>query len=219
MNKTRPLLLIAAGALMVHFAPLLHGETPRPKAYVEGDRLPITEVRRKELVPGDLPKRVRYKVADDALVNRLADALAEGLTRGDEGLFSTTVMVQPGAWADLKSTVDLDVKDAAFLGMIDPQLLKKSGVEGSLPGRVFRTPKAITLLAAELHKLIVADGGFSVRALRTDEMKKWWVYIAFDIEEPVFVAETKGGRYRFVIWFAKERVFLVDELNALPNPG
>jgi hypothetical protein len=48
-------------------------------------------------------------------------------------------------------------------------------------------------------------------------MQAWWTFIGFDIEEPTFVLETKGGMYRFIVDFLHGHVFLIDELNALPK--
>jgi hypothetical protein len=50
-------------------------------------------------------------------------------------------------------------------------------------------------------------------------MAKWWVFIAFDIEEPVLVIETAGGGYLFVLHFSATGLLAVDELNALPDPS
>ena len=73
------------------------------------------------------------------------------------------------------------------------------------------------LLAAEMARLLKEDGGFHVRALQTREMARWWCYIGFDIEEPVYVVETEGKHYRFIVTLVDGAVFAVDELNGLPG--
>lgn len=72
----------------------------------------------------------------------------------------------------------------------------------------------------EISQLLKDDGGFQVRSFTTAEMRKWWVYIAFNIEEPVFVVESKGHKYKFIMGFVNDSsVYVIDELNALPDPA
>lgn len=194
-------------------------EAKRSKAYVAGDSVPVMTGRRPELVPGELPPRVRYHFADDSTVNRLADRLESGLRAADASLYGDVVLVQPGAWSHLKSDIILDAKEAANLSMLDPAKGLSGGLEGGLQGRVFRSKHATALLSSEVSKRLQENGGFQIRALRMAEMAKWWIYIGFDIEEPTFVVESNGGRYRFVIAFVKEKVFSIDELNGLPGEG
>lgn len=43
-----------------------------------------------------------------------------------------------------------------------------------------------------------------------------WTFIGFDIEEPIYVVETKARGYRFVVGFLRDKVLIVDDLNGLP---
>jgi len=189
------------------------------KAYVAGEPVPIMTARLPELVPGALPPRVRYHFADDDMVNRLAERLKIGLSSADASLYGDIVMVQPGAWSRLKNTMSLDSTDASNLSMLDLKSGLNGGLAGGLQGRVFRSKHAMDLLSAEIPKRLHEDGGFQVRALRTTEMAKWWIYIALDIEEPTFVIESAGGHYRFIVALLKEKIFSIDELNGLPGEG
>ena len=216
---TLPLLLLAACASGP--APSATAPTPRSHAYVAGETPPPQTGRPAGLVPGALPRRVRYHFADDATVTRLADRLQAGLTAGDPKLFGDLVLVQPGAWSHLQAHITLSLADAASLSMMDPSQDIKAQIQGGggLQGRMFRSPHAMLRLAEEMKRLLDADGGFTVRALSTDEMAKWWIYIAFDIEEPVYVVATSSGKYRFIVTFNQDKVFSIDELNGLPGPG
>jgi len=189
------------------------------RLYTQADVFPLLPGRQPDLIPAPLPPRVRYRLADDATVNRLAARLAAGLTSADPSLYGDLVLVQPGAWSHLKSNLTLDLKDAANLTMMDPAQGVKDGLENGLPGRVFRSRHAVELLAAELSRRLREDGGFHVRALKTREMAKWWIYIGFNIEEPVYVVASEGGKYRFIVTFSRDRVFGLDELNGLPGEG
>ena len=88
-----------------------------------------------------------------------------------------------------------------------------------LGGAFVRDTAELTAVATTLRQLIQSDGGGKVRALHAAEMAKWWVFIAFDIEEPSLVLETTGGKYRFILSFTDKELFSVDELNALPDPS
>jgi hypothetical protein len=185
------------------------------KSYVIGDSFPDMNGRRPELVPQSLPKRVRYRFSEDSVVNRLADRLSAALASGDASLFGDIVMVQPGAWSVLKNRGKIGKDGMGELQMIDP---KQGLKDGGMAGKFLRTKEEASALSKAICTILAEDGGFQVRSFTTREMAKWWVYIGFDIEEPVFVVETKGGKYKFVIGFVTDdHVFIVDELNALPD--
>jgi hypothetical protein len=75
-----------------------------------------------------------------------------------------------------------------------------------------------TKSAGRIRDLLAGDGGGTVRALSSAEMDHWWTFIGFDIEEPVFAIESKGGKYVFVVAWLRNHVFCLDELKALPTP-
>jgi hypothetical protein len=191
-------------------------EPPR-KAYVAGETFPDMTTRRPELVPQALPPRVRYRFSEGAAVNRLADLLRQGLATGDAALFSNVILVHPGAWAVLKERGKIAAKDSAEMHILNPAQIAKRDLGGGLAGKVLRSKDDSATLAKELSAMLSEDGSFEVRSFTSVEMAKWWVYIGFDIEEPVFVVTSNGGRYKFVIGFGSgDQVFIVDELNSLP---
>ena len=215
------LLLAGCGTALVTSTepgPASRPAAPRPKAYTAADALPPMPNRPPELVPGAIPARVRYRVADDATVTRLAAQLQTALAAGDPAIYGDVVMVQPGAWIYLRNDLTLDTKDAATMTMVDPgQAMDQIKNGGGYSGRMLRTPHAIGLLAPEVAKLLREDGGFRVRALATAEMTKWWPYIMFDIEEPTYVVETTGGHHHFVVGMSHDKIFSLDDLDGLPN--
>lgn len=200
-------------------------QTEAPKACVAGDQFPDMTGRNPDLIPELLPIRVRYKFADNDTVNRLADRLKRDLTSGDASLFGNVILLYPGAWRVFKPRGIVGQKDAKDIRILDPARLSKAdpkqGLNGLLSnspvGRFLHSQEESALLAKELAAVLAGDGGFVVRSLTTLEMAKWWIYIPFDIEEPVYVVASKGGRYKFVVGFAKNKVIIVDELNSLPE--
>jgi len=198
--------------------PQVEAKKEVPKAYVRGEPIPDMTTRRPELVPQVLPARVRYRFSDNAVVNRLADRLGSALSKGDTSVFGNVVMVQPGAWTIVKSLGPIGKKGTGELRIIDPKQGFKNGLESGMAGKILRGSEETTRLANTITAIVAEDGGCEIRALTTDEMAKWWVYIGFDIEEPVYVVASKGRRYKFVISFVKDdKIFIVDELNALPD--
>ncbi|MBX3738262.1 MAG: hypothetical protein KF715_16325 [Candidatus Didemnitutus sp.] len=68
-----------------------------------------------------------------------------------------------------------------------------------------------------MRQIIADDGGGKIRALRADEMTRWWTFIAFDIAEPVFVLETANGRHRFILSCAHGKVALSTSSTDCPR--
>jgi hypothetical protein len=173
--------------------------------------------RPPDLRPEPLPRPVRYKFVDDGTVvdaaRKVADyLLAPALPAGR--IFGDSAMIQPGAWTRLRDA-KLVLKEAKpFHSSVR---LKRGTIV--LDGVSVSDPAELDAIVATLRQIISADGGGKVRALRSAEMAKWWVFIAFDIEEPVLVIETAGGGYLFVLHFSATGLLAVDELNALPDPS
>jgi hypothetical protein len=188
---------------------------PNPKALSATDAMPDLSGREKQLRPGPLPRRVRYQFRPDAEVTAAAEqvrvAFLDSASPDTSTLFGDTLMVQAGAWNHVSHLPVLtDVQRVNFRVELSQRI-------ADTKGGLLKQPAQSAAVLAELRALIVADSGAQLRAFRTDEMHFWWTYIGFDIEEPVFVLETNGGRHRFIVGCSKNRVTLLDELNALPK--
>jgi hypothetical protein len=119
--------------------------------------------------------------------------------------------VQPGVWTQVSHLPELQSVKA----MRSP--VELAGRIASLEFAFLNDAQQSAVVVKEVRSLIAADGGGTCRALRTGEMNQWWTYIGFDIEEPVFLIETKGGHHRFVVGCRDNEVSLVDDLNRLPT--
>jgi hypothetical protein len=166
------------------------------------------------LQPGQPPPVVRYRYAGNAVVEKAA-ALVTGHFLGPVGRgaddWASTVLVQCGAWKCVRS-------DEVF----GPNFANQSVVKVPGPGGLLEIQQAILndrrqieALDTKLRRMIAADGGGQVRALRTDEMKMWWQVIFYDILEPLYVVETANSNHRFIIGVNQDGIGMVDELNAL----
>jgi len=186
---------------------------PNPGALSASDQPPDMAARPACLRPGKLPPRVRYKFEADPVVAAAADRVTRLLLGpalvDTVSAFKSALFLQPGAWRWLKNLPAL-AESKPILSRAD---MGRKVVK--LEGRFIVKPEQFAAAIGEIRRLIAADGGGVVRALTSDEMEAWWTFIGFDIEEPVFVIETKGGKYRFIAHWSDDGLGLLDELNAL----
>ncbi len=189
---------------------------PNPGAIDMTAPVPALDGRPLELRPESLPPRVRYKFAPDPEVIAAAQILSTNLlTVAPDAMpiFSGSAIVQPGAWKALHNEGVSGFQEAKIMTALIPI----AGRQARLEGAHLQNQTDLNALEDGFRKMIQADGGGRVRALRSAEMAKWWTFIGFDIEEPALVLETTRGKYRFIFGFSKGRALLVDELNSLPE--
>jgi hypothetical protein len=188
--------------------------TPNPASTSARDKLPAMAARPEHLKPGKLSPRVRYKfVADDEVV--AAAERTEKLFLSPEppdwaAHFDSVAFLQPGA---MKHMADLPGLNGSKPMIAQVEL--RAGV-AKLEGRLLNATDQFVPVAGRIRELLATDGGGTVRALSSAEMNHWWTFIGFDIEEPVFAIESKGGKYVFIVGWLRNHVFCLDELKALP---
>ncbi len=176
--------------------------------------MPDMSGRPVELRPGKLPPQVRYRPVDDAIVVRGASLIDQLLlavpAKDPQPLLGDVVMLNPGAWKYLA--------DESALKRAKPLVASLSVGHRTvhLEGRFLQRPEEMATAVENVRKLIAADGGATIRALESKEMAQWWAFISLDIEEPVYVVETKRHSYRFIVGLLHDQLFLLDELNGLP---
>jgi hypothetical protein len=183
-----------------------------PKASVGG---PAVE-RPGELRPGAVPAKVHYQYADNATVEEAAQRLARHFLDADDAskpVWAANVVVQSGAWSLFDGDSRLGKSDAIHFTAKIPALTKAL----ELPQVLLRNSGEISELDSDLRRTVAAEGGATVRALQSDELKTWWQYIPYDITEPVFVLETRNGGHRFVVGMNLDGIAMIDELNGLPS--
>lgn len=188
---------------------------PNPAASSSADAAPAMTDRPKTLRPGALPARVRYAFAPDETVLAAAAATEALLLAPAEpdgaAYFETSVLILSGAWHHLADIAALQgTKPLISQIELGPKVV-------ALEGRMLDNAEQLAQSARRIRALLAADGGGTLRALRSAEMNRWWTFIGFDIEEPVFVVESKGGKYTFIVGWLEHHVFCFDELRALPQ--
>lgn len=188
-----------------------------PKSLTAKDEMPKMTGRPEHLRPGKLPNRVRCVFSPDSEVVAAAKK-AETLLLGEKNpdmksFFDGMIVIQPGAWSFLVHQSPLDkVKPLTHKIELGRRIVE-------LDGAILDKSEEFTVAVQALRKLIAKDGGGHIRAFTSTEMNLWWTYITFDIEEPVFVLETNGGKFRFIVGFnSKGCVNCLDELNFFTPP-
>ncbi|MBK9990634.1 MAG: hypothetical protein IPP19_07880 [Verrucomicrobia bacterium] len=195
---------------------VLVGEA-NPKSLTAKDKMPKMAGRPAQLRPGKLPSRVRCVFAPDADViaaAKKAETLFIGEPPADPNIFfASSILIQPGAWSFLSHLSPLDkIKPITHKAELGRKVVEQNGA-------LLSKPEEFAVAAQALRKVIADDGGGSIHAMSTAEMDHWWTFIGFDIEEPVFVLETHGGKYRFIVGFdSKGCVSCLDELNFFSPP-
>ncbi|MDP0499766.1 MAG: hypothetical protein Q7P63_06655 [Verrucomicrobiota bacterium JB022] len=207
-----PALLFGA-LLLAGCATTSTGGDNRP-VYTQGSALPAMEGRSPDLRPGAIPARVRYVVADDAVVNEAAQRLRSAIENRDPSVVGDIVFVNPGAWSALQDHGAEKSEGLAVMEIRDPGNPSAKGREGVL----VQGAEQAQAIAEAFFNTATAGGNFAITAFSTQQMTRWWPYTSFDIEEPTFVVTTEDGRYELVVGFSsKGQIVVLDELNALPK--
>ncbi len=178
------------------------------------DALPPQEGRPDNLKVHVLPTGIRIRMADDVVACEYAGKLDTLLRTGPMGGESDSLLVHTG-FASLSRKVVCNSKAMRIVGMIPLSGESQPYPTHSLYIGDQNDARAYVRFFVDTVR---ANGPWTIRSLTTEEMDKWWCYIAFDIEEPVYLVETDGGNYKFVVTYGKDGLlFSIDELNSLPD--
>lgn len=220
MKTLRSLIVAAALGVMLFYQAAAGAKGPGLTVVPSADEnapkkdIPNLDGRPFELRPGNIPDRVTYKFGDDARMVEAAQAIRRQFLDAEAPtklLFDQVVKIQPGAWKTLNA--------ANVLGKVSATPINGQTKIGrrslTLNGMFIRDKGELATLEKLLRDIIRKDGGGVVRAMRTEEMDKWWTFIGFDIEEPTLVLETKKQKHLFVIYFDRFGLVVLDELNSL----
>jgi hypothetical protein len=165
-----------------------------------------------------VPPGVRYKTAPHA-VNLAAKQKLEHALRKSEGkrnlgaILGDTVMCGPFLWERIKNAPGIDQVGLASTFAIPGDPKNGPKILQRLEGRTFRSAAEVASLERALYARFVFDDEFTVRKAGFEELALIWAMVPFDLEEPLFVAESK--RYRFLAAFVQDgsRVMWIDDLQ------
>lgn len=167
----------------------------------------------EQTIPGQanefrVPKGIVYKPADDATNARFRKRLETVFApdySGNDLIFDETVVCGPFLWKDLLKAQVMDPDTGFPVIMVVPQ--GKEAIE--LKARGIKPRAAIDTLETYIRTLLAEDGGFTVRKLNPNEMSIYWSMIPYDIEEPVFILDSRN--HTMLVDFAGYSILHVDD--------
>jgi len=168
-----------------------------------------------------IPVGIRYKYASDE-TNQEGKKILATLLEGDpdqvliNNTFAGSAICGPYIWYRLKNypqTVDLS-KSMAPSSM---PIFKDGKVEKFIvmEGRVLRTPRDGEIFWEVFKKEYVKGQKFDIRKLSSKELSELWAMIAWDIEEPIFIAESGSTKiiFNLIQKNSKLRLFYIDDFS------
>jgi hypothetical protein len=182
-----------------------------------------TSLSEQVLPSGGAPttQGLRYKKASKRINNLALNRLRQVLVAPIEVKLSTEafadkVICGPFLWRKVKSLDGMKVMKRGEVVIHVP--LKREGVaphEQRLLGRLFQTAPEIHMFFRALRKVVGRDETFKVRPPTKRELRIYWAMVPYDIEEPIFILETKA--HTFIIDFiaGKDKIFWVDDFRGV----
>jgi hypothetical protein len=142
----------------------------------------------------DVPEHVVYKKASGEVNRRALDMLSSRpLLAGERAyasdqVFSDKLICGPGLWPKIKD--DPDMKKITK-GEVKFKIPTKNG-EQELAGKLFQTNDEVAAFWKAFRRAYKSEEA-TVRRPSREELRIYWAMISFDIEEPLFVVETKSA--------------------------
>jgi len=155
-----------------------------------------------------VPKEIVYIPVDDATNARFRKRLETVFApdySGNDLIFGETIICGPFLWKAILRAKAMDADTGIPVKMVIPQGEKVI----ELQARGIKPRAAIDTFERYLRALLAEDGGFTVRKLNPDEMSIYWAMIPYDIEEPVFILESRN--HLIIMDFAEDTILHVDD--------
>lgn len=165
-----------------------------------------------------VPEGVKYKKASPDINKKAEDLLRKALSRNPPDFASLmpedgkTITIT-GRYIPLYTLKD---RQAELKGLVPAHYTMPigEGLTEQSDGYLANQPAQVAALAKLLSETIRLDPDFRIRKMTPEELAIVWYYIAWDIEEPIFVAEDKS--HKFIFGFKPpegERLFWVEDLT------
>lgn len=157
-----------------------------------------------------IPDGIVYNYVSEVLNEKAQSSIQTALTKNDYSFLNKSLMIGPTLWKRFKEKETLKNIPGDVLFHID---------DIKADGRMSETIEDSKKIWEEIKKEV--SGDFIFRKANESELKYYWSTISFDIEEPLFILETKDHTY-ILNFFKKDlSLFWVDEFpskNAYQNP-
>jgi len=155
----------------------------------------------------DIPNGITYKDADSATnakaFNKLNSALAD--SSSTISWFDGGMGCMPFLWKQLSSNPYFADAGGAEMTIMVPF----GGEVRTFKGKSFRRKADLDSLQSFLVQTIRNDAPYVIRKPSPRELNLYWAFISFDIEEPVFVIESRS--HLFLVDFYKDHILQIDD--------
>jgi len=163
-------------------------QTPLPTTVTEKQAMFEKILAEEPVIPSD----VVYKKAGIA-VNRIAFDklsgffLATDQTATYDNLFSDILVCGPGLWRNIKD--DAEMKGITQ-GVTQIRIPNQEGVQ-TLEGKLFQRKEEVASFQRAFVRQYKFDSQTVIRRPTARELRIYWAMIPYDIEEPIFIVESK----------------------------
>ncbi len=175
-----------------------------------------------------VPPGVRYKEAPPEVNSTVRSALSELFAapykvRTPRAIFADRmVLCGPLLWAQIKTFPEMKGITAGQVEFRVP-----IGREGEprearlLEGKLFQTPEEVAALWSAVLKTIGPKEKFIIRRANPAEIKLYWAMVPYDLEEPIFVAQST--KHAFLVDLvpgpdgAPHRISFIDDYRVLSS--
>lgn len=153
-----------------------------------------------------------YKPTSDkinrATIAKLNDFLSGKTTA--QSLLSPALATGPGLWQELVNQ-SLVTSDA---GKRLHHIIPEHNLNIDYQGRIFQQSEPMVTALNHVREQLNQDGQFVIRHLSHGELNRYWGFIAYDIEEPIFVVESARRKFLFDLKKNQTLFYLDDYSNS-----
>jgi hypothetical protein len=172
--------------------------TPAPTTISLTTSLTATEKQAmiKKLIAEEplIPTDIIYKKAGSEMNREAIDKLSGFFLDTDQtsypdNLFSDTLFCGPGLWRTIK---DDDEMRRITTGVTQLKVPAQGGVQ-TLEGKTFQSKEEVESFKRAFMRHYKFDSQTVIRRPTVRELRTYWAMIPYDIEEPIFIVESKAA--------------------------
>jgi len=163
-------------------------QTPIPTTVTDKQAMIEKLLAEEPVIPSD----VVYKKAGSEVNRKAFDKLrgfflATDKTATRDNLFSDTLICGPGLWRNIKDDAEMRL---ITTGVTQLRIPTQEGVQ-TLEGKLFHRKEEVESFQRVFVRQYKFDSQTVIRRPTARELRIYWAMIPYDIEEPIFIVESK----------------------------
>jgi hypothetical protein len=166
-------------------------------------------IAEKPTIPTDVVYKKAGSEVNRKALNKLSGFfLATDQTTTNDNLFSDTLVCGPGLWRNIKDDDDMR---RITTGVTQLKVPTQDGVQ-TLEGKTFLNKEEVDSFQRAFMRQYKFGSHTVIRRPTVRELRIYWAMIPHDIEEPIFIVESKGATI-LVDFVVKDdvRIFWIDD--------